>query len=74
MQAVLFVECELGFELELGFFDGLGKVLQLLLVGEIGFLFEVAFGQQLDELAARAAGERASRRPDRIPGCSAGTA
>ena len=47
-----------GFELELGFFDGLGELLQFLLVGEVGFLFEIAFGEQLDELGiAQAAAE-----------------
>ncbi len=50
MQAVLFVVGKLGFEIQLGLLDGFHQLLQLFLVGEIGFLVEVAFGQQLDKL------------------------
>src|SRR6202522_977106 len=49
VQAVLFVEDEFRFEVELGFFDGLHQLLQFLFVGEIGFLVEVAFGQQINK-------------------------
>src|SRR5579862_4764947 len=58
MQAVLFVELELGFEVELGLFDSFRKFLELLFIRKICFLFEVAFGEQLDELCvAQAASE-----------------
>ena len=49
VEAVLFVESDFAFELELGFVDGLQKFLERFLVFEVGLLFEAAFGQQFDQ-------------------------
>src|SRR6266481_2091159 len=49
VQAVLFVESDLAFELELGFVDFLQEFLQRLLVFKIGFLFEAALREQLNK-------------------------
>src|SRR5271156_4161464 len=58
VQAVLFVEDEFGFEVELGFFDLLHEFLQFLFVGEIGFFVEFAFCEQVNEFwFAQAAAE-----------------
>src|ERR1700677_2051512 len=50
VEAVLFVENKLSFEIQLGFFYGLDEFLELFLVGKIGFLFEFAFGEQFYQL------------------------
>src|ERR1700728_3957739 len=49
VQAVLLIKRELGLEIQFGLLDRFHQLLQFLLVGEIGFLVEVAFGQQLDK-------------------------
>src|SRR5579864_525271 len=49
VQAVFFVERELGFELQLGFFDFLHQLLEFLLLREVDLLVEFAFGKEFDE-------------------------
>src|SRR5277367_2859332 len=49
VEAVLFVEDEFCFEVELFLFDGFYQLLQFFLVGEIGFLVELAFREQVHQ-------------------------
>src|SRR4029077_14787849 len=49
VQAVLLVELELGFEIQLGLLDRFHQFLEFFLVCEVRFLFKLAFGEELNK-------------------------
>ena len=57
VQAVFLIKGNFAFEFEFGLIDFLEELFQRLLVFEICFLFEAAFGEEFDEARVRGDGE-----------------